>query len=977
MSGESRLHRIPYPEDPLVYLADLILARHADTLPDLGAHAVVLPSYGGDQRFRRILLGAAAERGHSALIPPTIDTLAGWVRRFQDTSRAPLSDNARELLLVQALQDFPALRRQYGTWPLIDSLLPLFDELVLNRVHIGTSEPEFGELLTQAYGASAQVAEPLGQESRLVFRLWQAWQETLEAEHTSDRSRSYVESLARSLAHYPGTGHIYVAGMLRFGRAELDWIDALAHAGSLDLIIHAGDAARAPATEAILEPLTKRLDASCDGSSPYSAYGAFLDRALGTTEPDLASRAHMQAGESTNSPACERLTVCAPADSEYEARAIDIQVRRWRLQGVNNIGIVTNDRKLARRVRALLERSGIDLADAAGWTLSTTSAAAALIQWLDCIEQDYFHNTLFSFLRSPYHGLMNDVDSDLLLRYLQRQCVRRGHTFRGLRRFRQALEQQAASLADEDEALHQSSLELLNRLEQAQRGLAPLVHGETAMSAGACFEALLAGMGELGMTAALEQDQAGTEVLSEMDSLRRTLASSTVPLDWSEFRAWLHRKLERARFRPTMRGVGVELMGFGESRLYRFDALVVAGATREHLPGGLSDSPFFNESVRRQLGLNSLSLHQQELFHDFRRLLEAAPHVLITYARQQQGQDTELSPWVERLQAFHQAAYGSPLAAGSLEAWSYEAETQLHRDHRALPEVQTRPAALLPAEIVPNDYSSSAYQSLIDCPYQFFARYALGLKEEEVPEEDLDKSGYGTRVHRILEAFHGGRPPLSGPFTGAITADTVDKAREMLEEISHQVFRPDADRNPINRAWYYRWLETIPHYLAWACEHDAGWFVTRTELELRREEDGEGLTLHGRVDRLERARDGAGAGIVDYKTGRGASYPQVAAGESVQLPFYALLLMEPVACASTLVLDPRQVQAGTVLENGELEQLRDAQIERLQSIHRRLRKGGTPLPAWGDEDSCRCCDLPGLCRKGLRQEPDLAASPDS
>jgi ATP-dependent helicase/nuclease subunit B len=24
---------------------------------------------------------------------------------------------------------------------------------------------------------------------------------------------------------------------------------------------------------------------------------------------------------------------------------------------------------------------------------------------------------------------------------------------------------------------------------------------------------------------------------------------------------------------------------------------------------------------------------------------------------------------------------------------------------------------------------------------------------------------------------------------------------------------------------------------------------------------------------------------------------------------------------------------------------------------------GTPLPAWGDEDTCRYCEMDGLCRK--------------
>jgi ATP-dependent helicase/nuclease subunit B len=95
------------------------------------------------------------------------------------------------------------------------------------------------------------------------------------------------------------------------------------------------------------------------------------------------------------------------------------------------------------------------------------------------------------------------------------------------------------------------------------------------------------------------------------------------------------------------------LMGFAESRLYRFQAVVIAGASNEHLPGGAHDSPFFNEGVRHQLQLPSRYEAQRVRLADFRRLLEAAPVVVLTLSREKDDKPVIPSSWLQRLQALH------------------------------------------------------------------------------------------------------------------------------------------------------------------------------------------------------------------------------------------------------------------------------------------------------------------------------------
>src|SRR5712692_7427568 len=124
---------IPYAEDPLQKLADLLLTQHAARLPDLSRQVVLLSHSCAVARFRQILLNAATQRGWEALLPPFIGTLESWLRYFHDgETNKLLSTSAREVLLFEALAAHPPL---FYTPPLpfIDRLLRLLAAITVNH----------------------------------------------------------------------------------------------------------------------------------------------------------------------------------------------------------------------------------------------------------------------------------------------------------------------------------------------------------------------------------------------------------------------------------------------------------------------------------------------------------------------------------------------------------------------------------------------------------------------------------------------------------------------------------------------------------------------------------------------------------------------------------------------------------------------------------------------------------------------------
>jgi len=917
----------------------------------------------------------AALQGYSALLPPTTTTLTAWVCRFADKEKRCLSVIGREILLLELLNDLPAWRNRYSIWPLIDSLLMLFDELTMHQCQLPEDPAGFIRQIARSSGMDIDELSPFGNEAHLVHALWGAWHERLAKNNFQDRTHQILDGLTRSLEELSTDTRIYITGFADFTRVEIEWLKILHAKHRLVLLWQGWDEDINNSQDNTVALLLREMHASPLVAAPQDAYTAFLNRAFAPRKGTLLKRAHEQKTESSSSPARGRLVIHEAGDSESEARAIDLQVRRWRLQGLHDIGIVTNDRKLARRVRALLERANVELQDAGGWALSTTSAATALARWLECIEQDFAHKPLLDLLKSPFLDLgIGRAELDRLVPPFEKTVVRARNVASGLENYRFSLDRAADDLQmffgpDTPASLKQ----MLIRLENAAALLMDLIHARSRPTLD-FLEALQKSLENLGLSASFENDAAGCELLTMLEDMKAAAAHGGMRLTWAEFHPWLKRHMEQRRFHPPMKGSGIELMGFAESRLYRCDALIIAGAVHEHMPGKISVPPYFNDSVRAELGLPSLAKRYTELFHDFRRLLDAAPRVVISLRREQEGERLIPSPWVEMLRAFHETAYHAPLNDPELEWLVQQPEAVIanRKAPLAIPAVQ--PAARLPAFLQPSPVTATDHQRLLDCPYQYFCASGLGLRPEKDVREEIEKMDFGTHVHRILQAFHAGAPKLPGPWQKPLNDDTLPEAEALLRNISQEVFAGDLRRRFFTRGWLYRWEACIPAYLAWEMKHSSRWRIQATEWKKQRDyqEDNTHITITGRIDRLD--RDADGYCIIDYKTGAVSSRDLLLQGEEIQLPFYALLLDEEnIAQALYLSIQDGKVTEKSALDITTLAMLRTAVRKRLILL-KQLLDEETPLPAWGDTETCRLCDMEGLCRREMWVEPIRSTS---
>lgn len=965
LSDKRAIHLVSYAEDPLESLLDLLFRQHAAALPDLSHITVLLPHLGVAPRLRRLLIDRAAAAGHSALLPPSVLTLTMWAQQFARATDSVVSDNARELMMFDALREFPRVTEKLGTWPLIDSLFQLFDELTFERFEFQIDPAEFRNALASSYGLGAEAISLLDDEASLLHSLWVAWRRELADRKLLDSSWHTVHGLTLSLQVSSGERYLYLVGPIRGSRVECDWIKSVLDQNKLTLILQGQTGACGYHPDAPVTNILKSLSKDPPRRRSSEAYTAFLNSVFADQSTDMRQRAQNLAAIVSIDRISSRLTVHKAVDLEDEARSIDVQVRRWLAHGLDNIGIVTADRKLARRARALLERAGVRLRDAGGWALSTTSAATALARWLECIDQDFHHQVFLDVLKSPFLRPPNrKLNVRAVADVLERTVIVHRNVGAGLHNYRHEVARLSRTGAGQlrHEGLHEL-VETLEWLEEASRPFRDITNGQRN-SARTYLNALTASMDSLGMRAEFSQDAAGEQLLGVLLELHAATAHHPINLNWNEFCQWLRRELERRNFRPDSSATGVELMGINESRLYRFDAVYIAGCTNDHLPGPRNGSVFFNDRVRRALGLPDREQWYSEQLHEFRRLLEAGRHIVVSYRDTDRGEPTQPSPWVERLDAFCRTAYGHELRDASLTALARAPETLLVDDRAPRPHPDVNPAVRLPKPLIPSRISASAFQRLMDCPYQFYVFHCLRLAAHEEFSDDLEKSQFGERVHRILQAFHEGIPKLPGPWRQPLTTERAPDAEEMLRRIAQEVFSRDLARTYGARAWLNRWVNIVPHYVRWEIDHAPLWQHVSGEVvrERRLPVGADSVLLTGRIDRL--LRGPAGHVIVDFKTGAAADKGAISTGEQAQLPFYAALFDEPIDEALFLYLQPDGVSDRDRLSGQRLEDLTVALRARLLGLIDAMHQG-TPFPAWGDAETCRRCPAEGLCRKSF------------
>lgn len=923
---------LPAGESFFDALAAAVLERCADEVArgDLSSVRVLVPAL----PLAAELLAALRRAAQRPLLLPRCQTLAQWAETATAVD-APLPDSERLVLLHEALRE-RGWFDEAALWGIAAEMSALFDELTAAALALPDDSAALEAQLQRAYDLRA--CAPLAFEARVVHELWRA----LASSGRLDAAAAYRLRLA-ALASQCACD----AGPRRPLLVLLD----------------------APPDEA-LDPAEREFLARYGAAQPLFVFHPALRETAGTpllatlaaawptpsaatsAVPPLRERAQALAAQP--SALAGRLQLVAAESREQEARAAVAQIGKWLADGLRRIVLIAQDRLTARRVRALLEREAVLVSDETGWTLSTSRAAASVDALLETVAGGAYYRDLLDLCKSPYVFADVAEDQRKAAVYRLEATLRAASVRSGLPRMRRALLESGSG--DQHGADRELALALLDRLGTASALLdsrpAPLARW---------IERLSQALDLLGARDALRQDAAGQALLDLLSLRGAELAGSNASFAFTAWRDWLNRQFEAATFRDATIASTIVLTPLNAVCLRRFEAaLLLGGDARQLAPAACGD--FFNQAVRRELGLRTRDDGERELRRDLELLLATVPRVTVSWQAMRDGEANLLAPELALLSTLHRLAWGDELRR---PPWPARGEAP--PDEATSPTRATAAAPVALPALIPQRVSVSGYASLVACPYRFFARHVLRLGELDEVAEEMAKSDYGALVHRVLERFHALHPVVS--------ALPQDEALSALQRCVEDVFAAAVADNFLSTGWRLRWEARLPAYLDWQRDVEAqGWRWAQAETKVSRTlplagaggDEGaasiDAIEFYGRIDRVDQRADGAVA-LFDYKT-QNAKAIRDRLPDDVQLPAYALLHGGNCAQAAYVALDDEAIVtvAAGDSDDGALMEDAQAQGQRLQSAFAAMHAGAR-LPAHGVASVCAWCEMSGLCRR--------------
>ena len=422
-------------------------------------------------------------------------------------------------------------------------------------------------------------------------------------------------------------------------------------------------------------------------------------------------------------------------------------------------------------------------------------------------------------------------------------------------------------------------------------------------------------------------------------------ARHAVPLEnfWQAAKAVL--RLKPLRLEDGRRNV-VHVLSAHEARQWVLPVVFVCGMVEKQFPQTHPQDVFFPEAARTQLNAAGIRVRTAAEFEREERALfdsaitRATMLATLSYP--------EFSPRGEtNLRSLFLEECGA-----AVEEQTARAVMPQPRDRRG-PGGGTREGIRAPGllrilrdktEIV----SPSRLESYLQCPFQYFGRHVLRLRERPVrAAERLDFLTQGNIVHAVLAQLYERPQDVEALFEDVFASKVEEKQ-----------IAPGYHRERLRNAM----LDDLRIFVN-DREAPRGGEDSRTEVDFQFVL-GEGVEVKGKIDRLDVEPDGR-ALVIDYKySGEKNTKDRKDNDDLLQAPLYLL------AAERFFGLEPGGMtyiglKGGVVLvewKGGDLPAgWREAATERTMAIVAAIRSGRMEV-APSDRDKCRYCDFRDVCR---------------
>ncbi len=580
------------------------------------------------------------------------------------------------------------------------------------------------------------------------------------------------------------------------------------------------------------------------------------------------------------------------------------------------------DRVLTRRIHAMLGARGVAVRDETGWKLSTTRRAADVMLALKACGWNASTEAVIDWLKNSPSLSVHAV-LGLERRIRRAEFVREWRSLRAQDVGDQNGEGALVSLLEQVQGWRETM--------QGQKGVAQWVVAlRELLKLSGQWTPLVRDAAGAGVVGALRLAQGDEDELLDLPQAARRWT-----LD--EFIAWVNDILEAESFKPEQASrEQVVILPVSQMLGRPFGALVMPGCDEKRLSPSPEPAGIWTPEQRTVLGLPLRETIEAEIRAGWRNAVQTLYCDVLWRRSDESGEPLLPSPLVQALQL--------------------ELGLQLQPDPREAVVTQAQPIArpMPTGSLLPiTQLSASAYSDLRSCPYRFFAMRQLGLQEADEIDTEVGKRDFGNWLHQVLGEFHEALHESWEP-AGAKRVQLLDTA---ADKVTSEMRFDESEFLPFAAAW----PGVRDGYLDWLAKHEEKEGATFVEAEGKHELQLGSVKLVGRIDRIDKLRDGSQL-VMDYKTeAAAASSKRVSrAGEDTQLAFYAALLHDDTLRAAYVNVGERGETR--MVEQERIVQERDMLVEGI--LHDMTRIGaGKKMPALGEGKACEFCGARGLCRK--------------
>lgn len=570
-----------------------------------------------------------------------------------------------------------------------------------------------------------------------------------------------------------------------------------------------------------------------------------------------------------------KVSLVEARDHHQEAQVIALVMREVLEDPTKTAALVTPDRDLARRVISTLKRWGVEIDDSAGEPLIRRPLGSLIAALIDYTLSDF---AIHEFAKLLHHPLA-------LLGWTAPKA-RKAQSIIDLALLRDGRDRLAPGMIADalERARHEAQGNVhahmtLKRLGEDDWDLAR----DYALKVGSALagvtedETVPAPLGRhigLIMTALAKiADEAADPLAAEtLDQLVQLMSGAERFLprcDRQRALMFLASWLRRLPVRLPLHHPRLTILGLLEARLINPDLVIMGGLTEGSWPAQPDPGPWINRPMRAMLDLTQPERSIGLTAHDFAQGFGAKEAVL-TWSQRVKDQPAVTSRWILRLKMILEATGVAYDSGAQWLSWARSFDDAKGDRRVAMP----RPKP--PVGARPRSLSITQVEKLMRDPYRIYAEKVL--KVQPLPDigAAADLGLKGSLIHTAFNLFANVYP-----------IELPDDAKEQLLRIGREVFSPyfaDAD---VSGFWWPRFERIVPWFIAEERELREG--LVRTHAEVAAAYRFDSFTLTGRADRIDILSSGK-ARLIDYKTGRIPTSPQVKSGLAPQLTLEAALL---------------------------------------------------------------------------------------